>query len=266
MKISYKVVGIRPEALGIQSLLEKSYGKSCSIIAFDGTNESIGAGVYSEEKTQIFMRRALSRGEIGCAMGHLLAYASAENEDWMIVLEDDVVISADPKSLESLLRHMPLSPTVVHFDDTDLPTSDKKFGKYSWHKRPFRTHAYAINRTAIIKILSLQKSVLTTADWPIQWKYLVKFYWINDETFSLADMESIIEADRRPLQYVEHNNFQIYHSKYRIFGRIERIRWGKKLVAIAYVIGRFEVYFKNLEMPFLAKIKTAAACAYSDIK
>jgi len=267
MKLSFKyfVVGIRPEAQEIKSILEQTYTRECVVISFDGKKEFISEEQYSSQKSKMMMRRPLSLGEIGCAMGHLLAYQNANDADWIIVLEDDVKIYKDPQFLENELSKLSTVSTVVHLNDIDKATNGKNRGVYPWNRRPFRTHAYAVNRAAIVKILRYQHSIITTADWPIQWESLVRFRWLNEGTFELSDMGSLIDEQRNPLQIIQHNDFQSYRSKYAIFKRIERLPLGKYCVGIGYVFERFILYFNNLELPILPRLRTALARAQSDI-
>ena len=262
----YFIVGIRPHAYEIREILVEGYNKDCVIISFDGARNIVTKDQYDDEKSKLLMRRPLSRGEVGCAIGHWLAYQNAGNSDWIIVLEDDIEIQSDPTVLEAKLQKLSNSPKVVHLDDIDLPKTNAKYGKYSWHHRPYRTHAYALNKSAIKIILRYQKSIQTTADWPIQWEYAFPFFWVSDDTFSLAEAQSLIENERRPLQFIQHQDFQLFRSKIFLFKKIEKFNLGRCLVGFFYIVQRFVVYVVSIQAPLVTRIRSAAARAYSDIR
>jgi GR25 family glycosyltransferase involved in LPS biosynthesis len=266
MEFKYVIVGIRENAKRMEKVLRNDFTKNVKIISFDGAKEEITRDMYSPNESLKLMRRELSRGEIGCALGHLLAYKSNLESDWVIVLEDDTEILQNPSNLESVLTKFGKKPMVVHLNDIDLKSKKRIHGKYFWYNRPYRTHAYAINKKAIKIAIAYQNKIITTADWPVQWAYIVPFYWLKNDTFMLRDQGSIIEGERRPLQVVEHFDFQKFRSLNKFFSRINRTRIGHTIIGISYIVFRFTTYCKYLDIPLLSKLRTSIARSYSDLR
>jgi hypothetical protein len=265
-KFSYAVVGIRPEAALLHATLKDKFHRDGSLISFDGRVEDKVKNSYNLSLTEKIMRRPLSDGEYGCAMGHLIAYQLSGDFDWLIILEDDIRINLDPLELEQKLGSLPKKPMLVHLGDLDPKKPPvENFLKYPWYHRPYYTHAYAVNRLALTKIREHQNSIITTADWPIQWKYQFPFFNLIDPTFELDDLPSLLENERVILQQVQHSDFARFQSRNSFTKLLSYFRIKKLVLGLLYFLSRIKIYLLNLDIPLLPRIKTAVAQSYSDL-
>jgi GR25 family glycosyltransferase involved in LPS biosynthesis len=265
MIFKYGIVGIRSDAFSLREKLLNEYSKSAFVIAFDGFKGDLGSTHYSAWKSRAIMRRELSIGEVGCAMGHLLCYKDPSDFDWLIVFEDDVELHEDPVFIEHRLTKFGNNPMVVHLNDVDLAEDSAQLGRYPWHYRPYRTHAYALNKSAVQRILKFQSEIITTADWPVQWEYSIKFLWLANNVVSLKELPSLIDEGRVPLQADEHSHFQEFRSQNLFFLKISHFKVGKLIISGCYFCARVKTYFMMLRLPFIFKVKTSVARAYSDL-
>jgi len=265
LHFKYGVVGIRPSAKQILEKLRDEYKKDAFHIYFDGNNYSKLHEIYNEDISELVMRRSLTRGEVGCARAHQLAYRQAGDCDWLIVLEDDVSISLELDEIERILASQKMKPTVIHLDDIDKSIKNLEIQKYPANRLPYRTHAYAINATALTIALQHQKEIVSTADWPIQWRHLVQFKCLGNEVFTLRDLGSTIESEREPLQYIANLDFQKFRSSTNLNKMLDRNLSGKRLIAAFYILRRFRVYMRALNKNQPKKIRTSYRSAKSDM-
>jgi glycosyl transferase family 25 len=145
----------------------------------------------------------LIRGEIGCALAHLVVYQSLlkSDEKWAFVLEDDAEILDGQaliqslKYIQALETHLPsiymahaagLVSTGVHL---------QIFHDYeAWELliTPGLCTGYFINRSAAAKLLSASIPLISPADWPIRAEGEIKFSaiypWLVSPSSSVASL------------------------------------------------------------------------------
>ena len=192
LQYRYGVIGIRPTA---QSLAKDIalHSNCVDIFGFDGFEENSRLDFWNPTASAIIHNRSLSKGEIGCARSHQLAYESEREADWIILLEDDVVIVGDLTEIERKLADISLKPTVVLFENNDSDTLRLPF----WKKR-HGTYSYALNKSALSIIRDSYTQIWCTADWPIQWVFQTQFLVLGQNAVSLnVDVESLIEGGRK---------------------------------------------------------------------
>jgi hypothetical protein len=165
--------------------------------------------LYSSTMSQLFNGRRLSRGEIGCALGHKKIYAELSRSDyqWALVLEDDARIEI-PMNFTFLGTISSDIPTIIQLYPPDNPTRFEPIGKlnisesnkiYQIATFAERTHGYLINRPAFKlanEIMSKSK-IFSPADWPPSWISKVEFWYSDNELCLIADAGSSIEKGRR---------------------------------------------------------------------
>ncbi len=268
MKISYSVVGIRESAAKLQKSLSEENQIECDLVSFDGARDGISSEIFDLNLSHKLMRRSLSVGEIGCAYGHLLAYQRCEEPDWLIVLEDDIEILKPTVELEAFLSKGNFSKgaAVVFFD---LDSENHKlwsFRKFPWYYRPYGTHAYAINRKALELVRASHKKILSTADWPIQWAYSIDFFSVTVNVFSLINIGSTIEKDRKPLQASAEKDFQVFRSIDSLNQIFNRLIFGRYFIATRYFFHRLQIYYEYRNLFAKRKLFSALALAYADLR
>ncbi len=192
ISFEYKVIGIRASA---DILLNEiiTQGRRATRYSFDGFLEKLSCGQYSEEAARVIHGRSLSSGEIGCARSHQLAYKSVLGiSDWVIFLEDDMQMMGSLSLLEEKIAKLPESPTLVLFENgfDNISILPRRY-------RRSRSHSYALNRNALDIVNRTQTKIMTVADWPIQWAFLIDFAIINQDSVALREsQESLIQAGR----------------------------------------------------------------------
>ena len=198
MKFQYCVVGIRDSAQSLMRLIEQ-HGRDTISSGIDGKKIVISSTIQNSRITKIFLGRNMTPGEIGCALSHQIGHElAAPNTDWLIVIEDDVRLTGKIEDFEAILKKIPVNKGMVVSDryDNDLPVN----AVLPPTIRPYRTHLYAINKQALKMATQQKGKVLTTADWPIQWCFLIDFIVVNQDTFTLREESSLIAAERILLQ------------------------------------------------------------------
>lgn len=265
MQFTYAVVGIRDDAAKLETSLRDFQKKHVFRVSIDGRLIKISEDIYDDEVSKAINRRSLTPSEIGCALGHLTAYNWANDTDWLIVLEDDVEVLGDISEIEEKLSRLSSEASVIHLDDFESMRTDDFFRYAKW-KLPYRTHAYAINRTALDFIKQRQQNIISTADWPIQWAHHVKFFRMKNKVIRLKDLPSLIESDRLPYQNEAIMHFQIFRSSNWFFARYHNYQLVKYFIAFSYLFVRFKTYLMKLEQPLCEKIFTSACRAFTDLK
>lgn len=135
---------------------------------------------YSEEKALSQGGRALTLGELGCALSHLKAYQSLIESDAKIalILEDDAALRSDFRSmLEGVIQR-------VDWQETDLLLLSHVYKYTDWGARPlvgdlrlvhmvtaYNGNGYLITRKGAEKLLREFCPVFVPAD---AWNYLHK--------------------------------------------------------------------------------------------
>ena len=208
----YKVIGIRASA---DVLLNEiiTQGRSATKYSFDGFLEKLTSGQYSEESARIIHGRSLSHGEIGCARSHQLAYESVlAVSDWVIFLEDDMRVVGHLSMLEEKIAKLPDSPTLVLFEN-----GPDKVSILPRRYRRSRSHSYALNRKALDVVNTTQAKIMTVADWPIQWAFLLDFAIVNQESVALREsQESLIQAGRAIEVHKQSKSFSLMRKVWPI--------------------------------------------------
>jgi len=265
LNFKYVIVGIRPRANVLFKELSELYKKDALLISYNGFTNPSTKYIYDLGTSSKIMRREMTLGEIGCAYGHLLAYQNALTSDWLIVLEDDAYLNGDINKIENILRNMNKRPTVIHLDDQDLSHPSTQFFAYPLSKRPYRTHAYAINAAAIAVAVKTQKRIISTADWPIQWRYSVRFLSLKNDVYCLNEEGSTLEIERRPLQELAVTDFQNFRTNSKIRELINYFARGKTILGFFYVCHRISIYLRYLDLHLLRRIKVSVLSAVGDI-
>jgi len=206
MKFQYCVIGIRDSAQDLIRVFEQ-HGRDVISSGIDGNMIESISKIQDSKVTKIFLNRKMSPGEIGCALSHQTGYELASPDtDWLIVIEDDVRLTGRIEDFESYLEQVAINTGIVVSDrfDNDLPVNTILPSSI----RPYRTHLYAMNKLALKAATQRQSKVLTTADWPIQWCFLVDFIVLDQNTFTLIEESSLISAERLPLQLKRNEKFK----------------------------------------------------------
>jgi GR25 family glycosyltransferase involved in LPS biosynthesis len=265
LNFKYVIVGIRPRGNVLLKELSEIYKKDAVLISYNGFTNPSTKFIYDLRTSSKIMRREMTLGEIGCAYGHLLAYKNALTADWLIVLEDDTYLNGDINKIENILRKMNNRPTVIHLDDQDLSHPNTQFYTYPFSKRPYRTHAYAINAAAIAVAVKTQKMIISTADWPIQWRYSVLFLSLKNDVFCLNEEGSTLEIERLPLQALAVQDFQNFRTNSQIRKLINCFSGGKSILGFFYMCHRISIYLRNLDLKLFIRIKVSVLSAMGDI-
>jgi GR25 family glycosyltransferase involved in LPS biosynthesis len=156
--------------------------------------------------TRILLGRSLTLGEVGCATAHLRAQASLmdRSDEWLCVLEDDVLLSDSVKLTLSALSQMHFAQPVVVLLGTfarsvpcvpeeviELPGTQVRLVRVRW--LPAGALAYCINRAASRDVLKHLGPIVETADWP-SWMSRVTFYVCAPEVARSSDAPSGISG------------------------------------------------------------------------
>lgn len=169
----------------------------------DWTNEFPGALIPSQldfleySRTVTYLGRAITPGEVGCALAHKAAYGRflSSPSTWCLVLESDAELIRRP-NFERLFS----------FLDTDIP----RVVMLGWHseeelaraprgrKHPFPpsgTFAYAVNKPAARLAFRDGLSTPGLADWPPAMLSTEFFLW-EDRCFRHDDSRASVIGDR----------------------------------------------------------------------
>jgi glycosyl transferase family 25 len=157
-----EAIGERLDRLGISHTFVK---------AVDGRelDERSSSKVYSPDRAISIFKRELSRGEVGCALSHLLIYRKMIEEkiEKAVILEDDAVLCED---FPDILRHLDQLPEdcecLLFGYDADIAKeillytsfwgARKFYGKYClkrFVKVAFGTYGYMITLRGAKKLL-----------------------------------------------------------------------------------------------------------------
>ena len=109
----YLLIGIRKEILKLESDIRKQERRTHAV-GFNGFEEELPPGILDEIAMKTVHGRVLSKGEIGCARSHQLAYQSVSGlQGWAIFLEDDMVVVGSVSSVENVLSQITSEPALV---------------------------------------------------------------------------------------------------------------------------------------------------------
>jgi GR25 family glycosyltransferase involved in LPS biosynthesis len=141
---------------------------------FDALREpTVGLPPYSEADSVRFFGRGLSNGEIGCAASHmqvLTTAATSQDDAWILVIEDDVVLDpgfhypslvdtckiAGINYLRLYARHAARSRHVVWLGQREL---------IRFERAPMGTQAYLISNSAARAFLDSVETISRPVDW-----------------------------------------------------------------------------------------------------
>lgn len=172
-------------ALGI--IAERSYGVEGTFqgkIVQEYTNEPAAAALFG---------RTLTKGEIGCALAHRVAYQRLLDSDaeWALVFEDDARV-VHPDELAAIFQRFDTLPPygsraifmLYGRQVTAHPGNGASLGNSRVHeliRPPMTTTAYFINRSAAQLILDSGLPLRNPADWPLgvagRIKYAAAWPW-----------------------------------------------------------------------------------------
>jgi hypothetical protein len=165
-----------------------------------------------ESASKLLMGRSLTDGELGCALAHRQAIASAvqivQNDtdiSWALIVEDDADLS--PELLQSidleLTLFIPASPTTVSFYSPQRCESPVNRKNSNSGEDPQRSRVrdvgavcYAINRTGLLTIQPfLSDPISFVADWPI---YFLKLDFYNSQKNLVCELSTDSKIGPRP--------------------------------------------------------------------
>lgn len=163
--------------------------------------------IYDGQIAKLLLGRDMTFGEIGCAMSHLQIYRefSQMEEDWCLILEDDVVIKELLPEVVSQLALLPSGNNVVNLRHEDI--GPVIFNPFSRKKGPFKrlliptwgTSSYFLSHRAACVFDSLYpetQKVECVADWPIRSIPRLDFFHTLEETVGTYETISLIEKER----------------------------------------------------------------------
>lgn len=180
-----------PERLASLAEQEKALGLRVSIapgVEISSMPESDVARLTRPTLTRLLFGRSLAGGEIGCAMAHHRAQVSLLDlsDEWLCVVEDDVVLSEKfAPTLAGLSQVLLTQPSVVLLGTSArsvpclpeqviaVPESQVHLVRVRW--LPAGAYAYCINRAGARWVQDHEGPVVETADWP-SWMGPVQFY------------------------------------------------------------------------------------------
>lgn len=188
------ILGLRENFRG-RDLLKVLQDAHIPSEVFFGLNaeSSISISEARNRKQEFFFYgRELTQAEIACSFGHKAIYAKAlrDEVELAIILEDDATIRDIPTFL-NLLQDLKFSrPSLVNFGNSGYPPIHyrartlRSGGEFKIAKSislPVGAYAYAVNRSALIKIDSFfktQNSVFFQADYPPGLAEVLDFYFL----------------------------------------------------------------------------------------
>ncbi|WP_374446884.1 glycosyltransferase family 25 protein [Providencia sp.] len=151
----------------------------------------------------------LSKGEIGCALSHLLIYKKMANEniEQALILEDDATLPHNIEAVISKTQRIDklTKPNIYLLSCVDSYIKNQKIDDNVFKVyQAIRSHAYIINKKAAKRLISFQTPIKYEADmwWYFRYFNCANIYCIipsvipyDDETKSI----SLIENERLPL-------------------------------------------------------------------
>ncbi len=177
MKVHVEIVATTDELpnAGVVGFLEEEF----SISNFHAAVLPTEGNLVEYATKALWLGRKMVPGEVGCAMAHrqIMQRFLASDNDWALVLENDVAV-ATPRSIMDLLKsNSTTSPTVLMlgFNLDDVPSLFMRRGWFSIPSIPTGTFAYAINRPAAKRSLVETPFNYGLADWPLFLAATTKF-------------------------------------------------------------------------------------------
>jgi GR25 family glycosyltransferase involved in LPS biosynthesis len=178
--------------------------------------------IYDKNKSIKYLKRTLTKGEIGCAQSHKLIYKKMieENIESAIILEDDVQIKEDFIIINTLKR-MKLDNYIIKLERpcTGRETKDlfytpwrqiKLIGEYkivSPLSSVFSTCAYYIDKLAAQSMLNTNPKIFLPADFWDYFRRFIKLRILNRDIVNVPELfDSIIEPERKTALTNKKNN------------------------------------------------------------
>jgi hypothetical protein len=178
----------------------------------------------------------ISKGLIGCYLGHLSAYETAKSKDceWVLILEEDVQVKElSVKVIEEFQKILSDQPKIIQLFSRSSRLADKRtFVQLQQNYFGFRFRprlvgngaaAYLINKKALT--LATQLPYVTGApDWP-PWSQEIEFYGIYPWMFHEGPTGSEIPNNKitnykyksRRIQQILGIHYLIYRGSYKSF-------------------------------------------------
>jgi glycosyl transferase family 25 len=168
--------------------------------------------VYDTEKAKKYDGE-LSRGEIGCALSHRLAYERMikNNIERAIILEDDIKLKNDFFLILDLLKKTPVNNYIIKLDKFYFTQTEEDNGLLArftpWHRialnkeysirqplnDPTLTWGYYIDIKAAYTLFNLSHKIFVVSDAWYYFKHFIKLRIINKSLVdSNTNFESII--------------------------------------------------------------------------
>jgi glycosyl transferase, family 25 len=184
---------------------------------------------YDADRARVAYR-AMTPGEIGCALSHAYVYKEMlrQGQTYALILEDDALLNQDvPNVLNELVRSIdPSEPVVVLLSHVNkyVKLGNKALGSSHTLVRPYAywwlAHGYFLTKAAAANLDQHLHPIWTAAD---SWRSfeslgLVKMYAVVPYCIGLSELaaQSNLESDRRSLQFVDEINrsWTYYLKKY----------------------------------------------------
>lgn len=150
--------------------------------AVDGREIKNLSEVYNEKKAIHFYGKALTRGEVGCALSHLGIYKKMidENIDKALILEDDIILEKYFLEELSVLDRKKLNNDILLIGQSDeniitklwREKLDNNFALHRLANSGYGAYAYMIDMRAAEKLCALNFPVKMPAD---AWAFFSKF-------------------------------------------------------------------------------------------
>lgn len=187
----------------------------------------------------------LTKGALGCALSHRAVYKTivGADSDWSLILEDDVIVSAE---LKNILNHVEQNPEIYKNSLILLYTLSKygpinlsrelvqSVGSHNVHKLqnkiPGGAGAYIIHKDIARRFLELKEKIKVAPD---AWSYFLEqkiFLQINC-LYPFAARPGLFEST---IGYVNEDSF-IYKAKHfieknKVFPFYSVLKWNRKRV------------------------------------
>lgn len=207
------VIGLPGESRGAE--LEKKMSLYTKNLQF-GLGELVSLQDFQQERFHTnnlaipVLGRPLTRGEVGCALGHLRAYKMLieSGASWGLIAEDDAipVREIDLEKLNKFLSSSSPKVCSLYWELATTPTLEpllcalstgvkqKSMGFFRVIFPPTHTVAYAINKAAAEQLVLANKKVSFPSDWPYIGTQGIKFYKTTEKYFEHGSNASKIET------------------------------------------------------------------------
>jgi glycosyl transferase family 25 len=204
-----EAISMRLKSLGLQ--FEFIYGVDGKTLSESELEEN-----YDDNKARKYLKRSMTRGEIGCAMSHRLIYKMmvCDNIQRAIILEDDSILKDEFPIVIGLLKHIKIDNYVIKLERPNSGHNSLELVYPPWWQvklndkykivypllSVFLAWGYYIDIVAAKKILNTGNKIFFVADAWDQLRRFIKLRIINDAVIECNyTFESTIEMDRLKL-------------------------------------------------------------------